>query len=287
MRQQANRLATSLVLKLPPDAAYRAAGPLSRALMGKKMKRLGRDMRLLFPDRSSGWIRATARDQIRTRAWAALDQLLLPRMSGDEVIARCTPEGLASARRIVDEVLAGGKGGVVYTLHYGRHMLSPFVLPLFGYPYVSIRSRTGMTDIERPMLERLGEIGVEYLDAEDMGSGVAALRTLKRNKLLFILIDGRVGQRPAEVEFFGRRVPMSLAFALLAQRTGAPLVAGVTYSEGPARFHMHSAKVELPDRDLEPEALGSLLLKPLEEMVRKDIGQWFGMNMLFRDMRTG
>ena len=111
------------------------------------------------------------------------------------------------------------------------------------------------------------------------------MRALKRNKLFFVLVDGRIMQRPTLVEFFGRRVPISLGFALLAQRTGAVLAAGVTYSTGPLGFRPTVTRVHLPEGEMTPEELGTTLMRPLEEAVRRDVGQWYGINRLFRQAR--
>ena len=286
MSQALARLGMAVVTKaLPPRAAYRAAGALSWVVLRGKTKRLRRDTTALFPDKPARWVAGAVRDQRRHRAWSALDKVVLPGMSGDEVISHCDPESVAAARRVCDDALARGRGGIVYTLHYGRPVLSPLVLAHLGYPYVALRAGTNVSAFDRALFERLEQLGVEIVEATDLASGVQAMRALKRNKLFFVLVDGRITGRPTLVEFFGRRVPISLGFALLAQRTGALLAAGVTYSTDPLGFRLAVTQVALPSDTSTPEELGATLMKPLEEAVRRDAGQWYGINRLFRQAR--
>jgi KDO2-lipid IV(A) lauroyltransferase len=280
------RLGMAAVTKtLPPRAAYRVAGELSWVVLRGKTKRLRRDTAELFPDKPVRWVEEAVRDQRRHRAWSALDKVILPRLSGDEVLSHCDPDSIAATRRVCDDALAEGRGGIIYTLHYGRPVLSPLVLAYLGYPYVALRAGTNVSAFDRPLFARLQELGVEVVEATDIASGVQAMRALKRNKLFFVLVDGRITQRPTLVEFFGRRVPISLGFALLAQRTGALLAAGVTYSTDALGFRPDVTRVVLPENMSTPEELGATLMKPLEEAVRRDAGQWYGINRLFRQAR--
>jgi lauroyl/myristoyl acyltransferase len=270
---------------LPPDAAYKAAAALSGVVLRGKTKRLRQDVAELFPDKPDDWIDDAVRRQRHHRAWSALDKILLPRMTGDEVVSRCDRDSFASALRVLDEALAEGRGGVIYSLHYGRPVLSPLVLAHKGYPYVALRAGTHESERNDSLYSRLHELGVEVIDAADFASGVQALRALKRNKLFFMLVDGRVTQRPTPVQFFGRRMPISLGFALLAQRSGALLAAGVNYTTDPLGFRPTLQRVRLPEGAEAPEELGAALMAPLEEAIRRDVGQWYGVNRLFRQAR--
>jgi hypothetical protein len=104
---------------------------------------------------------------------------------------------------------------------------------------------------------------------------------------LIVLVDGGMAEDATQVEFAGQLVPFSLKFERLARRTGAQLVACVVYTDGddPMRTRADVRLVDLPDEGLAPEAVGRHLVAPLEEMVLADVGQWYGINRLFRMAR--
>lgn len=286
MRQQiAQALIYGLAKTLPPDTVYRLAEPISAAFLRGKEKRLRTDVARVFPDKSADWVDDIVRRQRIHRAWVAIDKVVFPRLTADEIIARTDPASIAAARAVCDAALARGNGGIIYSLHFGRPTLSPIVLANLGYPYVALRAAEAGSTIDTDLRDHVKKAGIEEVNASDLTSGVQAMRALKRNKLFFALIDGQVTERPTMVEFFGQKVPISLGFAMLARRTGAALIAGLTFSDGPLAFRMVPKAVELPGDDITPEELGALLMRPLEEAVRQDPGQWYGVNRMFRKAR--
>lgn len=282
----AQHLLDRVVRVLPPRQAYGMATTLSGLFLRKKSARLLDDTRALFPDRSDAWVRATVSRQRHHRAWVAVDKYLFPRLTGEQFVAMHAAEDVARLRRLVDDALAAGKGAIVYTLHYGRPASPPLLLPELGYPcLVMVRSvgGEGLRDQHADAVERRGG---QFVAADDLSSGVEAMRGLTQNKLLFVLIDGRRTQRSTMVEFLGRRVPFSLGFARLARRTGARLIASATYTgAGPAELRIDARPVELPGEEVSPEALGRHLVAPLEEIVARDVGQWYGVNRSMREAR--
>lgn len=283
----AGKLIERLANTLPPRQVYKVAATISGAFLRGKTKRLLEDTKTLFPDKPHAWVKAAVRRQRHHRAWVAVDKYMMTQLSGEQVVAMHDPESVERVLRLADEALAPGKGAIVYTLHYGRPAWSPFLFAQLGYPYVGLMRGAGDTELQRQHVEAARVHGAQLLEAGDLASGVYALRGLKENKMLFVLIDGRLTQRPTMVEFLGRNVPFSLGFARLAERAGARLLAGVTSTVGadPTRLRIDAKPVELPDAGLSPEELGRHLVAPLEEMVARDPGQWYGINRLFRQAR--
>jgi lauroyl/myristoyl acyltransferase len=165
-------------------------------------------------------------------------------------------------------------------------MFSPYVFTKFGYPYVGLFAGTSNTGLIKGQTGTASSRGAELFEAGDLTSGVHLMRALKDNKLLFVFIDGKVAARPTFVEFFGKKVPFSVGFAQLAVRAGARLACGVVRTDGdPLRVRVHLVEVEPPEGDPTPEALGRTLVAPLEKMIEEDVGQWYGINRLFRQAR--
>lgn len=287
MRQKsiASLIRTSSKL-LSRKRVYQMADALAGFILQRKTERLSTDVRELFPDQSEAWIKDVVRRQRQHRAWVAVDKYMVTEMSSDEVLGMHSQEDIAAMRRLADEVLAEGKGAILYTMHYGRPMFSPFVFTQLGYPYVGLYAGTSNTGLIKGQTETAANRGAELVEAGDLTSGVQAMRALKDNKLLFVFIDGKVSTRPAMVDFFGRKVPFSVGFAQLALRSGAALACGVTRTaDGPLSMRVRHQRVIPPEGTLTPEELGRALVAPLEEMIREDVGQWYGINRLFRQAR--
>lgn len=282
----AGKLIEGVVKALPPAKVYSVASALSGVFLRGKTRRLLEDTRALYPDKPEAWVREAVTRQRHHRAWVAVDKYRITRMTGPQVVAMHEPESVERISRLADEALAGGKGLIVYTLHYGRPSWSPVLFAELGYPYVGLMRGESNTGLQQKHSEASRATGAQLVEAGDLTSGVQALRGLKENKLLFVVIDGRLTQRPTLVDFLGVKVPFSLGFAQLAQRTGARIMAGVTRTgDSPTSLRIDSKLVELPDVGLSSEELGRVLMAPLEEMVVRDIGQWYGINRLFRQAR--
>lgn len=286
MNQLLARVLVAAVTKtLPRQQAYKLAEKIATRLLAKKTVRLKDDLHELFPDKTEAWIDEMSRRQAAHRAWMTLDKVVLSGMTEDEIVACCDADAFAEMQRVLDEVLAEGRGGIIYTLHYGRPALSPFILAS-KYPYVGLRARTGMKAFDEPVMKRFEQLGVEIIQAGDIGGGVHIIRALKKNKLLFMIADGKLAQRLTPVDFLGRKVPFGLGFAELARKTGAATIAAIAYSTGPFGFRPVMERVRVPDDVTSLEEMGAILMKPLEAAVLSDIGQWYGINRAFRQARA-
>jgi len=265
---------------------YKLADTVAAFILRRKTDRLSADVRELFPDKPEAWVKDVVLRQRQHRAWVAVDKYMVTKMSSDEVLAMHSEEDIASMRRLADDVLSEGKGAVLYTMHYGRPMFSPFVFTKLGYPYVGLYAGSSNTGLIKGQTDTASDRGAELFEAGDLTSGVQAMRALKENKLLFVFIDGKVASRPAMVDFFGRKVPFSVGFAQLALRSGAALACGVTRTAGsPLEVRVRHQRVFAPEGNPSAEELGRALVAPLEEMIREDVGQWYGINRLFRQAR--
>jgi lauroyl/myristoyl acyltransferase len=287
MRQKAIvRLLKSTTKVLSRRRVYTFADALGGLILRKKTDRLTADVRDIFPDRPDEWVRDVVRRQRQHRAWVAVDKYMVTQMSSEEVLAMHAAEDIEAMRRLADDVLAEGKGGIIYTMHYGRPMFSPFVFTQLGYPYVGLFAGTSNTGLIKGQTDTASERGAELFEAGDLTSGVQLMRALKDNKLLFVFIDGKVAARPAMVDFFGRKVPFSVGFAQLAIRSGAGLACGVTRTaDDPLKMRVRHQRVHPPTGNATPEELGRALVAPLEAMIEEDVGQWYGVNRLFRQAR--
>ena len=281
-----DNLIERLVRTLPPRQVYAIATAVSGAMLRGKARRLLEDTRILFPDKPESWLEEVVRRQRHHRAWVAVDKYLFPRLSGEQILAMNDAESIDRVRELAGGALANGRGAIVYTMHYGRPTMSPMLLAALDFPCIALVRNIGGGGLREQEAAVARSRGAQFVEAKGGSSGLQLARGLKANKLLFVLVDGGMSAEATPVEFAGQRVPFSLKFERLARRTGAQLIASVIYTgDDPTRTRVAARSVDLPDEGLSPEAIGRHLVAPLEEMVLADVGQWYGINRLFRMAR--
>ncbi len=106
------------------------------------------------------------------------------------------------------------------------------------------------------------------------------LRALKRNEITALHIDIPFPESGVAVEFFGAPIPVTDAFARLALRAGAPVVAGTLprVERWGERVRGRVTPVAFePTGDAERDArdLTQATFHALEEQIRDDPAQWY------------
>jgi len=176
-------------------------------------------LRRAFPERTEEERRATARDAYR-QLGRSMAEIALSRGIRDADLEQLVRfEGwdrYGSAR-------ARGRGVVVAVAHFGNWELLARATARRGVPLTAI-TRALRGRLNERLLAARREGGLRELP--DKGSSGAALRLLRRGETLAVVIDQNM--RPSRgvfVEFFGEPACTTPAAAVLALRTGAPLLA--------------------------------------------------------------
>jgi Kdo2-lipid IVA lauroyltransferase/acyltransferase len=176
-------------------------------------------LRRAFPERTEEERRATARDAYR-QLGRSMAEIALSRGIRDADLEQLVRfEGwdrYESAR-------ARGRGVVVAVAHFGNWELLARATARRGVPLTAI-TRALRGRLNERLLAARREGGLRELP--DKGSSGAALRLLRRGETLAVVIDQNM--RPSRgvfVDFFGEPACTTPAAAVLALRTGAPLLA--------------------------------------------------------------
>ena len=211
------------------------------------------------------------------------DALHLFREEPGEFAKRVEVEGLENLER----ARAGSRGVIGVSAHYGSFPLLGPALAARGVPFHFL--------YRVPKSERTAALFADWLDRggcrviEDRPRHLAGLRCLKvlaEGGVVCILIDQHF---PAGVivPFFGQPSRTGVGAALLAARSGAPLVPMVLRRTGPGR---HVLRVEPPlpppaDRSRESlTACTAALTKVVESWIREDPAQWFWVHRRWKDL---
>jgi KDO2-lipid IV(A) lauroyltransferase len=153
------------------------------------------------------------------------------------------------------------------------------VMPrIMNHPISVIAKPVKNSRIDRWVTDIREGAGVRVIPAERGGKKV--MEALRENRLVGILIDQRAKRSEGIwVDFFGKKVPTTPAVAVLAVRTGAPVVPVFMIRNG-NRQHRLVVKeplklVKTGEIKKDVEVNTQLMNQTLESMIRQYPDQWF------------
>lgn len=232
----------AVVRALPEPVARRAfrfGADVARRRGGRGVARLAGNLRrVVGPDVSEPEFRLLVRAAMRSYARYWLEVFRLPVMSAERIVS--------GARVVNGEVLFGahaaGRGVVVALPHSGNWDHAGAWAVLVGMPLTTVAERLEPAALFDRFLAYRQGLGMEVLPltgGQRPPFDVLADR-LRGGRLVALMGDRDLSKRGIEVRFFGGRTRMPPGPALLAIRTGAPLVpATLSYlgNDWQIRFH--------------------------------------------------
>lgn len=279
----------------PTVGAYRAASQAARfsprpvregltRVMARVVERISperrfiveRNLRRVGPVESEGSIDEAVHAAFESygRYWA--DSLRLPWISREELDARFTFEGVEH----IVEARESGYGPLMVIPHLGGWEWAAFwMTTVAGMPVTAVVEELRPPELFEFFAEYRRALGMEVVPlGPHAGSAVA--RAVKARSVICLLADRDIGGNGVEVEFFGEVTTLPSGPALLALRTGAPLLPCAIYFSGP-----RSHGLVLPPIPVERQ--GSLredvtritrdVAHELEGLIRRAPEQWHVM----------
>lgn len=197
----------------------------------------------------------------------------LPSIGADELDARFTHEGFERVQAAVDD----GIGPLLCLPHLGSWEWSAFWLTrVRGIGITAVVERIEPPDLFDWFVEFREGIGMEIVPLGPE-AGRATVAAVKAGRAIALLCDRDIGRGGVEVTFFGERTTLPSGPAVLALRTGAPLLPTAVYDAG----HGHHGVVRPP---VPAEREGSFredvarvtqdLAAELEVLIRRAPEQW-------------
>jgi KDO2-lipid IV(A) lauroyltransferase len=173
--------------------------------------------------------------------------------------------------------LAMGRGLVAVTGHVGNWELLGAIFAQRGFPLSVVARRVNddrFDDLIADFRTRAGVRSIQREDPRALGSIVGALRA---GGLLALLVDQDSRGPGVFVPFFGHLAHTSPGAAILALRTGAPVIAAFIQR----RVHGHHVRIEpiygfqpAPGRRPSVEELTARITAAIEEQIRRSPGEW-------------
>ncbi len=174
----------------------------------------------------------------------------------------------------LDAALAGGRGVILVTGHFGAVEFLPAALGLRGYPAaVIVRPQT--RELAESMAQRAALINLELIIPADGRVLPAALRALRQGRVLITEMDEfeMWRGRPREmVDFLGFTLPGDRTLEVLQQRAGAPVLTALVHRRPGRRYTVVVQPPAPPRPGLD---MGGRCLQRLEEAIRQAPEQWY------------
>jgi len=201
------------------------------------------------------------------------------------IIEMVTIEG----RKNLDDALAKGKGVIGVSAHFGNFPLLCAKLVAEGYPLSAIVRRPRNKNLARLFTATSEDMGIGFIaDKPRMNSAKRALGCLKRNNILFLLIDLNVssGRGKVYVDFFGKTVPTPTSPVSLAIRTGSSILPMFIIRESYGRHKIIiEPLIDLEASDNQQRDITiniARLTKIIESYIRKYPTQWWWLHQRWR-----
>lgn len=261
------------------DIAGRLAGRLSGTTRARVRANLAR---VEAATGEIGDLDAATTRALRSYARYWVESFRAADLTGDEVDARTTTGGFAH----VDAALERGRGVIVLLAHHGSWDVAAQWAETHGYHLVVVAEVLRPRALFERFVRLRETVGVEIFPLRRReaagggggGGGRDALTTalapaLAANHLVGLLSDRDLSGRGPLTELFGEAAHLPRGVAVLAARTGAPVVPITMLQRPGRRWHMQV----LPEVDLtgvDPEAVPARIAAALEDIVRLDPVQW-------------
>lgn len=260
----------------------RVARPIARGL-GGAASRISTDERFvvrrnlerIHGGRIDGWrMPDLVAEVYRNYAAYWFDSLDVTNMSHDELVRRVTVEGMEH----LSAPLSAGQGVVAAIPHLGSWEAGArWLSEVAGVRVVAAVEKLDPPEVYEWFVDyRTRDLGIEVVPVDGQASQKLAA-ALSSGAMLTLLCDRDINGDGVEVEFFGERTRLPGGPALLALRTGSPLVPLAVYQRGD---DFHGVVLE----PIEVERRGRLrddvtrttqdLASSLEDLITRAPTQW-------------
>ena len=216
------RLTVALLTRIPKTTADRwgaALGRLGYAPFKIRRRVVEQNLLRAFPDRDQAW-----RDDVAKRAFEHLGRetlamLRLSKLEHEDIIAQTDYVDLHDSVSLFE---AKGKGAVVVVGHFGNWEIGAATMATRGFPLDVIAKRQANPYFDRYLIAARRRLGVHVIERSKAPK--EGLRSLRKGRAVVFGADQNAGKTGVFVPFFGHLASTHRGAALMAIRTGAPMV---------------------------------------------------------------
>lgn len=276
-----------LRLRLSEPAADRVAlflSWLARHAVPSRRRIAERNVRRAFgKDKDAAETALIVRQAYRHAVTGFSDALLLFKEGRDRFAGRVEVEGAGNLER----ARAAGRGVIGVSAHYGSFPLLGPALAARGVPFHFLYRVPKNASTAALFDDWLTRGGCRVIvDTPRHLAGLRCLKALAEGAVVCILIDQHYAAG-VTVPFLGQPSRTGIGAALLAARSGAPLLPMVLRRTGPGRHILRLEPALPPPPDRSRESLTRCmedLTRTIEGWIRDDPSQWFWIHRRWKDL---
>lgn len=254
-----------------------AGGDLAYAVLARRRAIAHANLRRAFGDRwDEAALRRVARQSCGHMATNLWELVSLARLEPAEWDRRVRVTG----REHLEAALRGGAGVILVSAHYGSWEVLLAWLTHQGYAANLVQRQLDHPALQRILCHTRMQLGQHVMFRKQ--AAPAALRCLRRNEPLLMMVDQHGGDDSLPVEFFGAPAATATGPAVLSLRTGAPLLPafctrlpGAHYE---IEFHAPIAAEAGESREQAVARLTTLATQAVEARVRARPEQWLWLH---------
>lgn len=180
----------------------------------------------------------------------------------------------------LERALSQRKGVIGLCAHFGNFPLMGIGLTSRGYPYALIVRPTDESRVEGYFQKWRDKLGYDSIPAFPRSTAVRrSLGALRQNKILALFADQNKAKGGVFVDFFGRPAGTVVGPAVMALRTGAPVVPIFNVRQG---VNKHKVIIGPPvefeisgNQDKDIFTVTAKITKVIEEFVRRYPTHWW------------
>lgn len=244
------------------------------------------NLAIAFPGLSAGQRRSLTLRCFQNVAMTFLELPRLGRLPFEELLSTVRVEGLEHFER----AFAKNKGLLILTGHFGNWELMALYVGIWRFPLAFVARALDNRYFDRWLNRIRSRSGNRVIPKR--GALRQVLRSLRQGYGVGLLMDQRVtGKEGVFVDFFRHQAGSSAALALLACRTGAPVLPVYILREPSGLDHRMCIEPEIPlvrtgrlDRDILENT--QRFQEVLERVVQEYPEQWFWMHRRWKGSPT-
>jgi len=204
------------------------------------------NLRIVFPEKTEKERRSIFREALRNMLKSIFEFAYIAggNFSSDRISKMASASGLEH----LDNLIIRDQGAILYSGHFGNFPLMIIWLAIKGYPVAAIykEAKNIPDDFFGNILGKFNITPLKY--TIDSALSASVIRALKEKKIVLIQNDQSYPDG-IYVNFFGKSVPSAPGPALLAKRTGVPIIPAYICREK----NNHHKIIVLPEISLQQE----------------------------------
>ena len=195
------------------------------------------------------------------------------------------PNGLEEE---LDEVLAGNRGLVVLTSHFGCWEMGARIMQRFERPVNLVMTTEANATVEQFSLETKKQHGLRVIHSNSsVFSSVGMIRALRRGEVVAMQLDRAAeGQVTESLNFFGRPAKFQIGPFMLARLARVPIWPVYVARTSRHSFRILAEPIRQIDRQANREEVVQVMqhvVSGFEQHVREYPHQWFQFHHVWED----